>query len=127
VKEHTKRALFLFLGWLSIAVGIAGIFLPIVPTTPLAILAAWFFSRSSVRWHAWLLQHKIFGPTIATWEAHGVISSKAKTLATTMMVILFSYTLIFVDVNVLIKSVVSVIGICVLIFIWTRPSRAPHD
>jgi len=127
VKEHTKRALFLFLGWLSIAVGIAGIFLPIIPTTPLAILAAWFFSRSSVRWHTWLLQHRIFGPTIATWEAHGVISQKAKILATTMMVILFSYTLIFVHVSIYIKSVISLIGLCVLIFIWTRPSRAPHD
>tara|TARA_R110000868_G_scaffold129349_5_gene338021 strand:+ start:3024 stop:3407 length:384 start_codon:yes stop_codon:yes gene_type:complete len=127
VKEHSKRALFLFCGWLSIAIGIAGIFLPIVPTTPLAILAAWFFSRSSVRWHTWLLQHKIFGPTIATWEAHGVISPKAKAVATTMMVILFSYTLIYVDVNVIIKSIVSTIGISVLLFIWTRPSRAPND
>lgn len=124
MKEHSKRLLFLSLGWLSIAIGIAGIFLPILPTTPLAILAAWFFSKSSVRWHTWLLQHKIFGPTIAQWEASGVINLKAKTLATTMIILLFSYTLIFVNVVLWIKCIVSLIGLGVLIFIWTRPSVA---
>lgn len=111
-------------GWLCIVLGTAGIFLPILPTTPFAILAAWCFSRSSERWHQWLLNHKIFGPTIRDWERDGVINMRAKILATTMIVILFSYTLIFVNVNLVIKSIVSSIGIGVLIFIWTRPSHA---
>lgn len=120
----SSRWLFYSAGWLCIVLGIAGIFLPILPTTPFAILAAWCFSKSSPRWHQWLLQHKIFGPTIQNWEAHGVISLKAKCLATIMIILLFSYTLIFVQVHLVIKSIVTCIGVGVLAFIWTRPSKA---
>lgn len=102
----------------------AGIFLPILPTTPFAILAAWCFSKSSERWHQWLLNHKIFGPTIRDWERDGVINPRAKALATSMIVLLFSYTLIFVKVHIVVKSIVTTIGISVLFFIWTRPSKA---
>lgn len=110
-------------GWLCILLGTAGIFLPILPTTPFAILAAWCFSRSSERWHQWLLNHKIFGPTIREWERDGVINIRAKILATTMIVLLFSYTLVFVNVSLVVKTIVSCIGIGVLLFIWTRPSH----
>lgn len=122
--SNSRKFLFYCCGWISIALGVAGIFLPILPTTPFAILAAWCFSKSSERWHQWLLNHKIFGPTISDWERDGVINSKAKALATSMIVLLFSYTLIFVKVHLVVKSIVTTIGIGVLLFIWTRPSKA---
>jgi len=122
MRTQSRRLLFFISGWVAIALGILGIFLPILPTTPFAILAAWFFSKSSERWHQWLLDHRIFGPTIRNWEQYGVISLKAKILATTMIIMLFSYTLIYVDVHLAIKSIVSLIGLSVLFFIWSRPS-----
>ena len=122
--SNSRKFLFYCCGWTSIALGIAGIFLPILPTTPFAILAAWCFSKSSERWHLWLLNHKIFGPTIRDWERDGVIKPKAKALATSMIVLLFSYTLIFVKVHIVVKSIVTTIGFGVLFFIWTRPSKA---
>lgn len=122
--KNSKRIIFFCCGWISIILGVAGIFLPILPTTPFAILAAWCFSKSSERWHQWLLNHKIFGPTICDWERDGVINPRAKALATSMIVLLFSYTLIFVKVHIVVKSIVTTIGIGVLFFIWTRPSKA---
>lgn len=123
MKTGVTRSLYLFLGGLCVVLGILGIFLPILPTTPFAILAAYFFSKSSEKLHQWLLDQKTLGPLIKDWEANGVIRLKAKILATTMIVILFSYTLIFVNVHQGIKVVVSLIGVGVLTFIWTRPSQ----
>lgn len=120
--EQTKRTLFFILGWVSIALAIAGIPLPILPTTPFVLLAAFFFSKSSERWHQWLLNNKRLGPIVRDWEQHGVISVKAKVLATVMMILLFGYTLVFVNVPIWIKIVVSFIGVSVMVFIHTRPS-----
>lgn len=122
-----KRMLFFLSGWIAILLGVAGIFLPILPTTPFAILAAWCFSNSSERWHQWLLNHRIFGPTISDWERNGVINLRAKITATSMIILLFGYTLIFVQVHLIVKSIVSAIGLSVFVFIWTRPSVAKND
>jgi uncharacterized membrane protein YbaN (DUF454 family) len=123
MKAKISQSLFLSLGLISVTLGIIGIFLPILPTTPFAILAAYFFSKSSVRLHTWLLNQKTLGPVIRDWEANGVIRFKAKVLATAMMTVLFSYTLVFVKVSLLIKGIVAFIGLSVLTFIWTRPSQ----
>lgn len=118
-----KRLLLYLCGWLSLILGVIGIFLPIMPTAPFAILAAWCFSKSSERWHQWLIGHKIFGPTIVDWHTHGVIRMKVKIYSTCMIILLFANTIIFVKVNLIIKSIVCGIGIAVLAFIWSRPSQ----
>lgn len=59
-----KSRLFIILGFSSVALGTAGIFLPLLPTTPFMLLAGYLFARSSERWHRWLLNHRHFGPYI---------------------------------------------------------------
>lgn len=118
-----KKYLFVFLGCLCLVLGFVGIFLPILPTTPFAILAAYFFSKGSTRLHNWLLETKHLGPLIKDWERSGAIGVKAKILATTMMSLLFVFSLIYVKVSLIIKISISIIGILVLAFIWTRPSE----
>ena len=119
--KGSTRVLFLFLGFLSLILGFIGIFLPILPTTPFALLAAYFFSKSSETLHDWLLNQKQLGPLIRDWERHGVIRLKAKWLATIMIIPLFAYSLIFVPVAIWIKTIVGLSGVCILAFIWTRP------
>lgn len=117
------KAVWIALGILSLIAGFIGAFLPILPTTPFALLAAFCFSKGSDTLHEWLLNTKMFGPLIKDWEEHGVVRPKIKKLSTTMIVVLFGYTLIFVKVAWWIKLIVSSTGIGVLIFIWTRPSE----
>ncbi len=119
--KGSKRIILLCLGFLCLILGFVGIFLPLLPTTPFALLAAYFFSKSSKNLHQWLLNQKHLGPLIKDWEAHGIIGLKAKWLATVMIVPLFSYSLYFVPVPMWIKAIVSLSGVCILTFIWTRP------
>jgi uncharacterized membrane protein YbaN (DUF454 family) len=70
-EQQTRSVLeyfLLFLGWLCVALGVIGIFLPIMPTTPFLLVAAWCFARSSERFYHWLLNHKRLGPIVSAWQ-----------------------------------------------------------
>ena len=87
-----KRPLWLAAGSLSLALGVAGIVLPLLPTTPFVLLAAWCFTRGSPRWEAWLLAHPRFGPMVADWRAQRAIPRRAKWLAWAMMAASCAFT-----------------------------------
>jgi uncharacterized membrane protein YbaN (DUF454 family) len=114
--------MFLVLGWVTLILGIIGMFLPLLPTTPFALLAAYFFSKGSERMHQWLLRQPAIGPLIREWRKHGIIKRPAKVWSTLMIIPLFAYTLIFVNVMWMIKVIIAASAIAVLSFIWTRPS-----
>ena len=67
---HMTRAIWAAFGLLSTGAGIAGIVLPLVPTTPFILLAAFCFARSSPRLEHWILNHRTFGPMIVHWRRH---------------------------------------------------------
>ncbi|WP_353474764.1 YbaN family protein [Salipiger sp. H15] len=79
------RLAWLVLGGLAILAGLIGIVLPLLPTTPFVILAAFAFSRSSPRLHGYLTAHPRFGPMIADWRLHGAIAPRHKAMAVGMM------------------------------------------
>lgn len=85
VPRPWQRALWLAAGGLALAIGIVGIFVPLLPTTPFVLLAAWCFSRGSARCERWLLEHPRFGPMVRDWRRHRAIPLRAKQLATVMM------------------------------------------
>ena len=75
------RALFLAAGLLFTAIGLVGVVLPVLPTTPFLILAAACFARSSVRLERWLLDHPRLGPPLRAWRERGAIPPRAKAMA----------------------------------------------
>jgi uncharacterized membrane protein YbaN (DUF454 family) len=75
------RLFYLVAGMLALAAGGIGLFLPLVPTVPFAILAAFCFARSSPRAEAWLLSRKSIGPHIKAWRERGAINRKGKVAA----------------------------------------------
>jgi len=123
VTRDFKQILYLAVGWLSLALGMLGIFLPLLPTTPFVLLAAFCFSRSNERLHQWLLNHPRFGSFIKEWENHGIIPLKAKLLATSMMTLMMSYPVFYMPMPSIIRNCIIFIYLLVNFYIWTRPSQ----
>ena len=104
MRKRMKKTLFMTLGFLFILLGILGVFLPLLPTTPFIILAAFFFSQSSERCHQWLLNNKVFGPVLYNWENSRCIPYFAKVLSFGMISVFGTvslFTLPFVWLKVL--------------------------
>lgn len=115
------RALWLLAGWISLILGLIGIVLPLLPTTPFILLAAFCFQRGSDRLHRWLVNHPRFGPLIADWRERGAISRKAKRNAMIALVAVFGISLLL-DVAPYILLIQAIALSAVAAFILTRPS-----
>jgi uncharacterized protein len=85
VRARWQRLLWWLAGGACLLLGIVGIFVPLLPTTPFVLLAAFCFSRGSLRCERWLLQHPRFGPMVRDWRANRAIPLRAKQLATALM------------------------------------------
>lgn len=114
------RGLWLTAGMLFLGLGLLGVLLPVLPTTPFLLLAAACFARSSPRLHGWLLGHPLFGPPIRNWEENGAISAKAKRLAVGSMaaVLLVSLILGLSWKILLLQGALIAVGAA---FVLTRP------
>lgn len=114
---------FVLLGHGCLALGVVGLFVPLLPTTPFILLAAFCYSKGSARLHRWLTAHPRFGAPIRDWQRHGMIRPRAKWASTVLIVASLSYPILFKDLPVAAKVVAGLVGVAVLAFIHTRPSR----
>lgn len=105
---------------LSLATGIAGIFIPGLPTTVFVLMAGWAAARSSPRLHNWLWRHRLFGPMLRNWAQGGRMSRRAKWSATAMMG-LCSAILLWARPPVWAQAVSLTCMGCVLVWLWFRP------
>ena len=117
-----RQKLFLLLGCTSLGLGFAGVFLPLVPTTPFILLSAFCFSRSSDRLHRWLLAHPTFGPLLLDWERGGAIRPRAKAGSILLMNGFLGYSVFFRETSLSAKAVLLTVMIGVSAFILSRPS-----
>ncbi len=118
--------------WMWISVGIAslvlatlGVILPLLPTTPLVILAAYCFSKASPALHQWLRENRYFGPLLKDWEQYGVIRKRSKMMATVAIVFLFSLSFYLTKISFFLKGFLVLIAFLILGYIWSRPSHIP--
>lgn len=112
---------FRILAYISIALAAIGVVLPLLPTTPFVLLAAFFASKGSPAFASWLEGHPSFGPAIRGWRRNRVIPLKAKVLACSMM--LFSWGLLFfMGAAGLVLAISGVFLVGVASYLLTRPS-----
>lgn len=120
VLSGPARWLLLALAVLSLALGILGLFLPVVPTVPFVLLAAWAAARSSPRLSAWLEGHPRMGPMISDWRRGGVVRRSAKWMATGLMAASAASMLLFVGPRWTVFAAIAVLA-AVLAWLWCRP------
>jgi uncharacterized protein len=118
-----QRVLWTAAGCLALALGIVGAFLPLLPTTPLVLLAAWCFSKGSARFERWLLDHPRFGPMVRGWRAHRVVPRRAKALAFVMMAA--SSLVAWWFMPRAIAWLPGAICLAVAVWMWRLPSQPP--
>lgn len=118
------RRLYLGLGYASLALGVIGIFLPLLPTTPFVLLAAWCFARSNPALAERLYGHPRFGPLLTTWRDQRAIPLRAKISA--LAALALSYAIIlWLSESPLLPVILAAIMGSVALYIATRPT--PRD
>lgn len=94
IQDGRGRLLYLALGWAFFGLGLIGVLLPVVPSTPFMILAVWAFSKSSKRFEHWLTHHRWFGPSIVRWKLYRVVPLQAKLLSWGAMSVTFTASIV---------------------------------
>ena len=107
------------LGWLFVILGVVGIALPLLPTTPFLLLASICFSRGSQRMHDWLINHPKLGPLIVNWQTSRTISRSIKVVATLTMAALLALS-VYVDIDQRILGLQGMILSLVATFLWRQ-------
>ena len=119
------RVVYFSLGWFFFALGIIGILLPVMPTTPFMLLALWAFSESSEKFHSWLYHHRLFGPPLQKWHEHRVIPLSAKIISVSFMSASLVYVFLYSTFPIWAKALAVTILVYGAWFVLVRPSNPP--
>jgi uncharacterized membrane protein YbaN (DUF454 family) len=115
-----KRGFFLIIGLCSLVLGVIGIALPLLPTVPFILLAAFCFARSSERLHYWLITHPWFAEGIHQWQSKRALSRSLKRKAMLMSGLSFMVSIIIVPI-VWVKIMLLCMMVVLLFFLWQIP------
>lgn len=120
--SRVVRGLYLTAGFAALALGVVGIVLPVLPTTPFVLLAAACFARSSPRFHDKLLANRVAGPIIREWMEHRSIPRRVKRWVYLLMVLSFGTSILLLT-SVWHQIMLAALGITLVAFIWRIPVR----
>ena len=123
---RVKRVLLVIIGCLSLVTGVIGAFVPLLPTVPLVLLAAFCFARSSNRLHDWLLSHRYFGPIVKNFEQGRGVPRKIKIRAITTVWISMGLSCWIVD-RLLLCMMLFTIGAAVSFYLLRLPEYQPTE
>ncbi len=121
--RHGLRLLFLVLGGIFVALGVAGIFLPLLPTTPFLLLAAACFARSSERFYRWLLNHPVLGTTVREWREHRSLPRRTKWIAILTMAGTLAVSILFFVPQPALQIALALFGVALAVYLYRIPSR----
>ncbi|MGQ0849035.1 MAG: YbaN family protein [Actinomycetota bacterium] len=121
-RSRALRGAYLVLGLLCVG-GAYMSWLPGIPTFDLVVLAAFFFARSSDRFHDWLVNHPVFGRIIRGYRSDG-LTVWTKWLASIGVVASLGFSLVFLVDGVAIRTLLGLVGVFALWFIWSRKTRS---
>ena len=120
-RSRPIRLAFAVVGTVALAVGLLGIVVPVLPTTPFLLLAAACYARSSTRLYGWLLGQPTLGPIIVRWRETGSMAPAVKARAIAVVVVTFGLSIILVD-GLLVRGLLGLTGGIVAIFLSRIPT-----
>jgi uncharacterized membrane protein YbaN (DUF454 family) len=120
-----QQRLFLALGCVCFGLGVIGAVVPLLPTTPFLLLAAACWARSSRRFHDWLLRHRVFGPTLRTWEQHRALPPRVKFRAIVLLVLVLGTSAWLFVPGTVARAGVAACGLALVVFLARLPVRSP--
>jgi uncharacterized membrane protein YbaN (DUF454 family) len=126
VTEHGSpvvRGLFLVCGAVAFIAGLVGVFMPLLPATPLFILAAACFARAYRPFHEWMLGHRWIGPMLHEWHTHRSIPYRTKIIAIGMMLLSFGASIAFVVVQPWLQLLLAACALALAVWMYRIPSR----
>lgn len=112
-----RKALLVLAGVFSLTLGVVGIVVPLLPTTPLLLLSAACFVRSSERLYEWLMGHRVFGSYIRNYREHRAVTRRTKVGTLLLLWIAIGYSAIVVVQSLLIRFVLFAIAIAVTVHV----------
>lgn len=122
-RSRVVRGLLWVAGSVSLALGIVGVVLPGLPTTPFILLAAACYAKASPRLHAWLLNHRFTGPMLRDWESDRSLTRRSKVIAVGSMLLMVSFSIWSFRGRLAVQLVLlalGAVGACVVLRIPTR-------
>ncbi|MDY0250778.1 MAG: YbaN family protein [Pseudomonas sp.] len=122
-RSQTLRYVLFFCGCLSVVLGVIGIFLPVLPTTPFLLLAAACFARSSKRFYLWLVMHPKLGPWVRDYLDGQGLPLKGKVWALLLMWASISVSMWIVPL-LWVRLFMLMSAICVTVYILKQKTRA---
>lgn len=121
------RITYILLGWIFFGLGMLGVVLPVLPTTPFLLLALWAFSNGSDTLHHWLYTHKTFGPALQRWHQYRIIPLQAKILIVVSMLGSLIYLGGFSTMSWQLILLIGVVMLIVASYLLTRPSTLKRE
>ena len=123
VQNRVLRSVLLGLGLLFAAIGIVGIWVPLIPTTGPILLAAFLFSKSSARFDRWVVDHRVFGPIIRDWRAGHGFTVRLKATAVIAIILSFAITLGFALDSPMMRLLLGLFGVGLIVYILRLPTK----
>jgi uncharacterized membrane protein YbaN (DUF454 family) len=126
VRKHRSlavRVALVIAGTLCVALGVLGLFLPVLPTTPFLLLAAACYARASNRFYGWLLNNRTFGPLIREWRRYRSIPWRTKLTAIALMAMTLTTSIVLFVRNPYVQGGLAVLGVVLAVWMYRIPSR----
>jgi uncharacterized membrane protein YbaN (DUF454 family) len=125
LSDKIKRGIFTMLGTVFLVIGAIGIVLPVLPTTPLLLLAAACYIRGSPRLYHWMLHNRVFGEFLRNYRAGRGITLRHKLTALALLWGAIGYSVVFVVDHVVVQSLLVLIAIAVSVHLVRLPTYQP--